>query len=84
MTMPVRRTRSKHYAKKNDSWMIGVGHDGMNLSDRFSCPGMHYIPCGSRLVEDLHTNSVVSAQKSSIAIVCVCLIMLIVTCMLSG
>lgn len=52
--------------------MIGVGHDGMNLSDRFPCPGMHYIPCGSRLVEDLHTNSVVSAQKSSIAIVCVC------------
>jgi len=34
--MPARKTRSKLHAKWNESWMIGVGHDGMILFD--SCP----------------------------------------------
>jgi hypothetical protein len=33
--MPARRTRSRLHAKRNDSWMIGVGHDGMNLFDGY-------------------------------------------------
>lgn len=49
--------------------MIGVRHDGNESLRQVSCPGMHYIPCGSRLVDDIHTNHVVSAQKSSIAII---------------
>jgi hypothetical protein len=33
--MLARRTRSRIYAKRNDSRMIGVRHDGMNLFDSY-------------------------------------------------
>ena len=61
--MPLRTTRSKSYVKRNDSWVTGVGHDGMTFRARVLSTTLVY-PARFRLVEGLHKQRVAYLPKN--------------------
>ena len=62
-TTPLRTTRSKSFVKRNDSWVTGVGHDGMTFRARVLSTTLVY-PARFRLVEGLQEQHVAYLPKN--------------------
>ena len=61
--MPLRTTRSKFFVYWNDSWVTGVGHDGMTFRAHVLSTISVY-PARFRLVEGLHKQRVAYLPKN--------------------